>query len=328
MAIVPFSLHATYKGYAKFSETLNDTQQAEWDSLHDGDGDGTNTAIACGWDEGESWDRTLYRAFLGFDTSSIDDDAVITSAYLKISGSQSRRNYIGDCYLGSGSQGSSIENSDYEDHVTTTNYGTWTKLGAASGTGSTAFTNTTLTLNTAGKAAISKTGVTTFSWRTSIDQSDSGYTHADSYNHVGITSATLYVTYQVDETKELTDTITITNTISKSINKAIETIINIIGLIPGHGWDAVKELTDTIPVIATNVSRIIYDYFKTLTESVSIVTNVIKKLNGVLTDIWTKVVGKVTSWTKTAGVDTTWTKNTKSTSEWDKEESNAPSEWS
>jgi len=162
MATVSFSNTSSYGGLAKYSET--DNTSGAWDRCHDADGTsaGTGTTASAGWSEGESWDRWLSRGFLGFDTSSLADDAVITDAYIKITGTEYYRNVAHDFVIGSGSQGSTIATSDYQDHVTTTNYSTWSHISSGSGTGTNSFTNTQLDLNATGRSSISKTGYSTF----------------------------------------------------------------------------------------------------------------------------------------------------------------------
>ena len=309
MTTTSFNSQISYSGYAERKDAnYSAMDQAEWDDLHDGNGTDSGSSIYAGWWSYASWhDVLIQRGFIAFDTSSLPDNATISSAYLEITGNEyTSGGYLQDFIIGSASVGSSIADSDYQGHVSTTNYGTWSH-----GTGG-AFTNDTVALNSSGYNSISKTGVTVFSVRIATDVSDTMSWNPDDYNYITITqgsSSKLYVTYTAPEPieEELTETVTATDSILKATVMILSDVVTAMSMIVGHGMDYLKTLTDT--VIASESFSVARGFQYILTETVTLVEEQIKRLNGKIVDIWAKAIGIVSSWTKTAGVtDTTWSK--------------------
>ena len=302
MAIAPFSLTTT-KGYTSRSyQQTGASGQVLWDNIHDGAGNGSGSEIRAGWREGVNWDALLYRGYLGFDTSSIPDTAIITDAYVKISGTENYRNYDSDCYIGSAGTTNS-----FADNITTTNYGTWTSTGGV-GTGANTFSNIQVDFNSTGRSAINKTGDTKLSWRNKLDQTDSGITSADSYNYVDITGATLYVTYQADITKTVTETITVTDSLTKIINKVLTETIKMNSWVVGRGQNVVKLFTETFSITDSVVARVLQNFTKVLTETITVTGSIALMLNGVAISVWSKVGKTAASWTATAKKIGSWNK--------------------
>lgn len=314
MAVLNISLHASYKGFAKFSETYHGTQQAEWDRLHDGNGNlANNVNIRAGEYEGVINNRSLKRGFLAFNTSVIGS-GVITDVKIKLTGSEYRKNNTNDFYIGSGTQNATIVNSNYQGHVTTTNYATWLKQGSGSGSGTRNFSNVESSFNQAGKDAINKTGITKFSWRTIIDQTDSGYTYPDSYNWVDITSATLIITYNPSLTFE--ESFSMGEVLNRNISKTFEENISI-----GEDFEVVKNPNRKIFEESFSIGED-FDIRKGVTkifkESIIIGENLKKYLNGHLISKWSKVNKTITNWVKTSRESINWTKKSKPENIWTK----------
>jgi len=311
MATSIIGLHANYRGYAARSDTalFTDTAQEAWDALHDGVGtSNSDSSMKAGWSEGVAYDKVLYRGFFGYDTSRIGASAIILEATIQLSGTEYRRNVTGDYYIGSSDQGSGIENNDFEGNITTTNYATVPAQGTGSGEGSRNF-NLPIVLNYAGRAYLNKTGITTFSWRCKIDQTDSGYTVADSHNHMIISSGTMTVIY-ANASKIFTETFSI---IDPSITKAhsfgrifTETIAIIEPFLAKLNGVTLKSFVESISVAATATTKSVLH--RVYTEAISLTNIVLKFVNGITQDRWTRG-GKPTSiWTKQEKNSSTWTK--------------------
>ena len=311
MATSTIALHANYRGYAARSDSSAppDTAQEQWDSLHDGVGtSNSNATMRGGWTEDALYNKVMYRGFFGFDTSSLGENAVILEVIMNISGTEYRRNVTDDCYIGSSSSGYTPANADFQGNVSTTNYATIPAQGTGSGTGSRNF-NLQLALNYAGRLYINKTGITTFSIREKKDQTDSGYTVADSYNYMTISNASLVITY-ANPSKTLTETIDITDpTITKAHSFGrifTETIAIIEPFLAKLNGVTLKSFVESISVAATATTKSVLH--RVYTEAISLTNIVLKFVNGITQDRWTRG-GKPTSiWTKQEKNSSTWTK--------------------
>ena len=320
MTTTSFSKSASYYGYAQRAETWHEVPNVpedNWDRLRSNDGTSSSTSVfRAGWYEGDSYDRWMNRAFVAFDTSALPDGAVISAAYVRVSGTCTAQNEAGDFCICSGTQPSTVITANYQGHVTTTKYGTWD--GSA---GAQVMTNDDFTLDATGRAAISKTGYTKFCFRHEDDQDDD-YTHmsADDHNYITLTSLTLYVTYHAAETKSLTESMSMGDSISKAIAIIKEESISLTAWIVGHGDNYAKELTGSLTIAATLITSHLRNFSKILTESLIMGVGIKKWVNGILADIWAKVAKTTASWVKGAMTSATWTKTATTEATWSKEE--------
>ena len=294
MAVVSFS-SSTYV-YTQFGETYNGTPQEEWDRLHDGTGNAGGSTCTAGWSEGINWDRWLRRARLAFDTSSIPDDAAITDAYIKISGTEYYRNAAKNLIIGS------VSGTSFSDLKTTTDYGTWNGSGST-GTGTSTISNDQIDFNATGRSSINKTGITNLSWRYEDDTTDTSPLDSDSYNYVTISSATLYVVYQADVAKALSDSISITESFSKRISRLFSESIRIGAWIVGLGNNVIVTYSDGIKITSSNIARTLTDYVKELTSRIVMFGSQENKKNGDFVGIWSKGVKKASEWIKIPKID-------------------------
>jgi len=274
MAIASFSLTTT-KGYTSRAYTQQGASSQElWDNIHDGAGNGSGSLVRAGWSEGESWNAVLYRGYLGFDTSAIPSDATITDAYVKISGTEYFRNAARDCIIGSAGTTNS-----FGDNITTTDYGTWSGSGSG-GSGSGNFSNIQVDFNTSGRSAINKTGDTRLSWRYAYDTTDTVAVAGDSHNYVNITAATLYVVYQVDEARTLTEEIDVTESFTKDIQRIMSDIVRVGAWIVGRGNNVIVTYAEALAVSASINARTLKDFVKELTSQIVMFGSQKSKKNG------------------------------------------------
>ncbi len=136
---------------------------------------------------GTAW-RQVVRSIFLFDTSSLEDSAVISAATLSLYGSSRYRDYAWDCntsiYPSTPASNNDLVNADYSQcgGDTPTSYSD-TDIGY-SGWNTSGYND--WPLNAAGLAAISKTGVTKFSTRSVADAENS-----EPYKPVGSNSMSL-----------------------------------------------------------------------------------------------------------------------------------------
>lgn len=102
---------------------------------------------------GQNTTFAIFRSFINFDTSGLDDSAIISAANLKLkcAGDQSATDF--NVLVVSHSAGSSLTTGDYNNYGGTV-YGTWNTSGYSGGS------YITISLNSTGISAINKTGTT------------------------------------------------------------------------------------------------------------------------------------------------------------------------
>lgn len=230
-----------------------------------------------------------YRSIIGYNTSSLTADAVISSAVLSLYSGNAVNEFGGtnpSFHIAQGSvvSNTSLSNSDYEQaHHGTTSFANIAFASWASGV------YNDFTFNSTGRGAIDKTGLSYFSFQSSWDLNNSftgtwavtkvgGVRFAYGVNQSGTSQdPKLVVTYTLGTayTKSLTETIALVDTKNIFRPKAFVETVALVDTVHRSGT---RRFTETITLVDTVTKGIVFLF--RIVESLSITDKLAGLLNG------------------------------------------------
>lgn len=213
---------------------------------------------------------TVDRNFHPFDTSSLPDLAVITSAFVR---------YVGTA---GGTQVDTVSLNvvqSTQSNMSLLATGDWNSIGSLTygsiGMGAwNASGNNDITLNSNGRGNINLTGFSGFACRTDKDQNGVAPTGIDDVGISSIGTIVLSATYLIAYAQTFSDTITPTDTLQRS---------------------ATRKLSDTQTLSETFLASKLF--LQSFSDTITLSEYFKKLLNGVST-VWTKTAKVVGSWSK------------------------------